>query len=352
MKIPNSVLYVVADVLGSWYYSKSKLDTLFGGCGFPGDAPAGNCVQKCQQWMRQANEDTETDPLQLLGCALVEFTSLDLHDDPRWETGFHRIRDALFKNGLVVERILDERAIASAPSDKAMESSDVERTGPANARQAQTGTANLKPLPATIIMKSTVLFLAANPDGVTRLALDQECRAIREKLRASEYPKALELRSEWAVRLDDLLQYLNEYRPHVVHFSGHGSTADELILHDEFDLPKPVNTPALRALFSSLKDNIRLVVLNACYSRPQAEAIVEIVDCAVGMKKAIGDRAAIVFAAWFQAGFGKSVQEAFDQGCTALMLEGLPEENTPDLLVKHGVDAGNVRLAGPDINPR
>lgn len=203
-------------------------------------------------------------------------------------------------------------------------------------------------------MKTTVLFLAANPDGVSRLALDKECRAIREKIRASEYPNALELKTEWAVRPDDLLQYLNECRPHVVHFSGHGSVSEELILHDDNDLAKPVSLAALRALFTALKDNIRLVVLNACYSRPQAEAIAEVIDCAVGMNKAIGDQAAIVFAASFYRalGFGLSVKDAFDQGCVALLLESIPEQQTPKLMLKKGVDASKVFLAGPAANPK
>lgn len=203
-------------------------------------------------------------------------------------------------------------------------------------------------------MKTTVLFLAASPDDETKLALDKECRAIHEKIRASDFPNELELKTEWAVRPDDLLQYLNEHCPHVVHFSGHGSTSEELILHDEYDQAKPVSLAALRALFTTLKDNIRLLVLNACYSCPQAEAIVEIIDCAVGMNKAIGDQAAIVFAASFYRalGFGKSVKEAFEQGCTALLLEGIPEENTPELLVKKGVDAGKVFFAGAAANPK
>ena len=110
----------------------------------------------------------------------------------------------------------------------------------------------------------------------------------------------------------------------------------------------------MRALFTALKDNIRLVMLNACYSRPQAEAVVEFIDCAVGMKKAIGDQAAIVFAASFYRalGFGRSVKEAFDQGRTALLLEGIPKANTPELLLKKGVDASSVFLAGPAVNPK
>jgi len=206
-----------------------------------------------------------------------------------------------------------------------------------------------KPTKMNISIKTTVLFLAANPDGGTRLALDQESRSIREKIRSSDFPNALEFKTEWAVRPDDLLQYLNEYRPHVVHFSGHGSTSEELILHNELDQAKPVSKAALRAVFIALKDNIRVVILNACYSRPQAETIAEVIDCVVGMNQAIGDQAAIKFAASFYraVGFGRSVQDAFDQGRAALMLEGLPEENTPELLVRAGVNPQTVFLINP-----
>lgn len=149
-----------------------------------------------------------------------------------------------------------------------------------------------------------------------------------------------------AVRPDDLLQALNEERPHIVHFSGHGTPSEELVLQDSSGNPKPVSKPALESLFKTLKDNIRLVVLNACYSKPQAEAIVETIDCAIGMKRAIGDKAAITFAASFYraVGFGRSVREAFDQGITALLLEGIPEEHTPVLLCRRDVRPESVYL--------
>ena len=95
------------------------------------------------------------------------------------------------------------------------------------------------------------------------------------------------------------------------------------------------------------------MVLNACFSKDQADAIVEVIDCAVGMSQAIGDEAAIVFAAAFyqKLGFGDSVQAAFDEGCVALMLQGIPEEKTPVLLVRGGVDPSRVFLVGPNANP-
>jgi CHAT domain len=209
-------------------------------------------------------------------------------------------------------------------------------------------------LPAHALLqtpKTTILFLAANPTGTDLLALDKECREIEHKIRASDHHDGIEFVTKWAVRTGDLLQYLNQHRAHVIHFSGHGSRSEELILLDAHNKAKPVSKAALKQLFATLKDNIRVVVLNACYSRPQAEAIVDVIDCAIGMNKGIGDEAAIVFAAaFYQAiGFGRPVKEAFESGKAALMLEGIPEENITELLVRKGADANAIFLIKPAL---
>jgi hypothetical protein len=195
-----------------------------------------------------------------------------------------------------------------------------------------------------------ILFLSSNPEFTTPLKLDEEARLITQKIRAAEYRDILKLETLWAVRPDDLLQALNEHKPQIVHFSGHGSDTGEIVLMDNNRQLKPVSTEALKMLFTTLKDNIRLVVLNACYSQIQAQVIAEVIDCVVGMSTAIGDDAAITFAASFYRaiGFGRSIKEAFDQGKTALLLESIPEANTPQLLTRMGVDQSSVVLIEPD----
>jgi class 3 adenylate cyclase len=192
-----------------------------------------------------------------------------------------------------------------------------------------------------------VLFLAANPVGTPALRLDEEIREIQAKLRAAEH-RDLELISRMAVGPDDLQQALLEHRPHVVHFSGHGSRAEKIALEAGDGTAKPVSKTALVRLFQVLKDNVRVILLNACYSRPQAEAITQVIDCAIGMNEAIGDRAAITFAASFYRalGFGRSVKEAFELGRAALLLEDSPEANTPELLIRSGVDPAAITLVG------
>ncbi|MCB1918206.1 MAG: CHAT domain-containing protein [Rhodocyclaceae bacterium] len=205
---------------------------------------------------------------------------------------------------------------------------------------------------ALMSSQSTILFLAASPEGEEKLALDVEAREIEEKIQQADHRDSLIFTTKWAIRPDDLLNQLNKLKPQAVHFSAHG-TANELILNDENGQPKPVSGKAIRALFDLHKRTVRLVVLNACYTKKQAKGIVEVIDCAIGMKKEIGDKAAIAFAAAFyrKLGFGASVKEAFDEGCVALMLADIPEEKTPELLVRNGVDAAQVFLVGPEANP-
>ena len=192
-----------------------------------------------------------------------------------------------------------------------------------------------------------ILFLAANPKDTDPLRLGEEVRAIKERLRLSDLRDQFVVEQEWAVRVTDLHGHLLRHRPHVVHFSGHGSRTGEIALEDQAGNTKPVSPSALKRLFATLKDNIRCVVLNACYSEAQADGIVESIDCVIGMSGAIPDESAIAFAGSFYQGlgYGRSIQEAFDLGCGQIDLEGRGDEDVPKLVASTGVDARNVYLA-------
>ncbi len=181
--------------------------------------------------------------------------------------------------------------------------------------------------------KVKVLFLAANPSDTTRLRLDEEIRVIDEKLRQTEFRDVFEIEQQWAVRVSDLQGFLLRHKPDIVHFSGHGSR-ESIILEDNSGISRPVSTHALSSLFSVIRDNVRCVVLNACYSEQQARAIANHIDCVIGMSKAVGDLSSISFsAAFYQAlGFGRDVKTAFDLGCIEIDLEGLNDEDIPNLV--------------------
>lgn len=179
-----------------------------------------------------------------------------------------------------------------------------------------------------------ILFLAANPKDSIRLRLDDETRAIDLALRQAEFRSRYEIKQHWAVRVYELQGYLLRHKPDIVHFCGHGSLSSQIVLEDNLGNSHPVSSTALSQLFSVLKDNIRCVVLNACYTEQQARAIAEHIDCVVGMSSSITDPASIGFAtAFYQAlGYGRSVKTAFDLGCNQIELENFNEQNTPKLL--------------------
>jgi hypothetical protein len=203
----------------------------------------------------------------------------------------------------------------------------------------------LEALPEKIV----VLFLAANPIDADALRLDEEARAIAETIRKSKHRDAVKLESCWAVRPTDVLQAINEHRPHIVHFSGHGSDQEQLVFQDEQGFSKFVSKDAMTQVMAACSGEIQLVFFNACFSQAQAEAVVQHVNSAIGMRIGIGDEAARVFAAQFYSaiGFGKSVKEAFEQARALVMLEGIGEQDTPVLFARTGVDLAELRLVCP-----
>jgi hypothetical protein len=203
---------------------------------------------------------------------------------------------------------------------------------------------DLRPPPPPPSSPVKILFIASNPATSGQLDLAEEARAISMSIQQAKYRDSFDLRTVWAARPDDLLRELESHRPQIVHFSGHGNEEGAIILTGQNNTDAPVAAAKLARVFSVLKDDIRLVVLNACFSETQAHGISQAIDCVVGMRVEIGDEAARVFAAAFYRALanGRSVRQALDQGCLALDLESIDESSTPRVVERKGRDASSV----------
>jgi len=191
--------------------------------------------------------------------------------------------------------------------------------------------------------KVKILLLAANPLDTPPLEIDRETEAVVDALQRAEHGRQFKVEQYHSVYYTDLQSILMRERPHIVHFSGHGSESGEIIMQDESGMSHPISSSSLGRLFSLLKDNIRCVVLNACYTEKQAKEIVKHIDCVVGMSRAIQDETSIRFAkAFYEAlGFGKDVRTSFDLACLQIDFSGLGEEDSPKLLAS-AVDPRSV----------
>jgi hypothetical protein len=124
-------------------------------------------------------------------------------------------------------------------------------------------------------MTRTILFLASNPTDTGRLRLDKELREIEEGLKRSKERDQFTLVSKFAVRVDDLRRSLLDHSPRIVHFAGHGEGADGILVENDQGQAFQVATDALARLFELCAGHIECVVLNACYSDVQANAIAQ-----------------------------------------------------------------------------
>lgn len=201
----------------------------------------------------------------------------------------------------------------------------------------------------TVEKRIKILLFSANPAGTGALKLDEEVRDIKKKVQATTHRDLIQIEFAPAARPGDLLEEMNRHEPHVVQFSGHGSKDDGILVCDDRGDAMAVGGEALASLFESTEVNVQVVVLNACYSRTQAEAVAAIVPCVIGMRDTIGDKAARVFASAFYGalGFGRSVEAAFKQGLTALRLEGIPQSDLPDLITRSGFKASEIVPVNP-----
>ena len=185
-------------------------------------------------------------------------------------------------------------------------------------------------------MSKTILVLAANPKDTSRLRLDQEVREIDNGLRRAQGQDEFILRSVLAARPVDVRRAMLDLTPNIVHFCGHGGGKEGIAFEDESGNSKLIGAETLAGFFELFADKVECVVLNACYSKLQAEAIAQHINYVVGMRKGIGDAAAIGFAvAFYDAlGAGKSIEFAYKLACNAIRWVSIPERLTPVLIKK------------------
>ena len=176
-----------------------------------------------------------------------------------------------------------------------------------------------------------ILFLATNPRGTTNLALPQEFRDIQDAWAKSRNEGQFRIEPRFAARRDDLRTALLNFKPHIIHFAGHGDGEEGLVFENEAGRSEWFPTQALSNLFKEFSTQIECVILNACYSEIQAEAISQHIDYVIGMKQAIPDAAARAFSrGFYDALFANyPIETSFRIGLRSIESESL-DSSSPD----------------------
>jgi hypothetical protein len=174
--------------------------------------------------------------------------------------------------------------------------------------------------------KDIILFLsasarAADPsqEGYKRLDVEGEFNAIRAQLQQGKERDRFDLRQEMGVRIEDWVRAMTQ-RPRIVHFAGHGGHGGLEIIGDDGRHAELVGPQALKRIFKNTDRAIEVVLLNACYSAAQSEAISRHGIYCIGFNDTLNDRAAIAFARVLYVGIGEgqSFEDSFNGAMAAL----------------------------------
>ncbi len=165
-----------------------------------------------------------------------------------------------------------------------------------------------------------VLLLAANPSDRDPIRVATEQQVIQAAIREQGQKERFDLHLITEAYLDHMVETIASEKPHVVHFSGHGTEDDYLLfVRKDDETSQPVSLQTLRLAFQTLTEQIhvpiQLVVLNACFSIEIARALNTWVPFCIGMNGEIEAGCARVRRGLYQGiAQGMSIHEAFEFG--------------------------------------
>jgi len=195
-----------------------------------------------------------------------------------------------------------------------------------------------------------ILVVAADPQNLPRLDIEQECENLRN-IFDSSIPRIAHVRLG-KVTLESLRRQLKSDHFHVLHFIGHGEFDEKsgqgaLFLEDENRKAHPVEGARLAAL---LHRKFSLVVLNSCHGAKLAAVnpfggvahslLQQGIPAVVAMQTLVSDIAAVTFAREFYTDLAQhgSVDHAMTEARRAILVESDVEWGIPVLHMRSDDD--------------
>jgi hypothetical protein len=198
------------------------------------------------------------------------------------------------------------------------------------------------------IRKLKVLYLTASPASQPHIRTDAEIRRVQAEIRGSVHRDRVAILSSPAADAKSILDGINDHKPQIVHFSGHGG--DSSIWLDDGKVHKSVGRSMsfdlLTETLSATDFPPKVLVLNACNTLSGAKKLLKAADVVIAMSDSISDVGATIFAAQFYAAIasGQSISMALKQGTVAMKHALLNDAHLPRIINREGVDPTKMVL--------
>jgi CHAT domain len=190
--------------------------------------------------------------------------------------------------------------------------------------------------------KTRLAFLLASPSTTGAINVGLDFREAERAINASARRDLFALKPFLAADYGALITALNEFKPHVVHFSGHGG--EQALLLDTLEIQSvggmAIDFEAVAGLIGATSHKPKLIVIAACNTVDGADAILQVCPFVIAMNDAISDVAAAYFSRAFYGALasGQSIRHSFEQARIVLAIENLPDKDLPVLLAKSNSD--------------
>lgn len=196
-------------------------------------------------------------------------------------------------------------------------------------------------------MVKTILILTADPRHNSERRLDVEVREISSGIIRGNNRALFHIEQTLAITPNNLRRAMLDHNPQIVHFCGYGYSSKGIALEHSTGGIHLVSSDALSGLFGLFANQVECVVLSACYSELQAQAISKHIEYVIGMAQDISHKAATQFSIGFYDALvaGRSYKKAFQFGQNSIQLHNIPENSTPVLKRKRST------VQAIDVNP-
>lgn len=199
--------------------------------------------------------------------------------------------------------------------------------------------------------KLRVLYLTANPSIDSALRTEAEVNNVLAALRGAKFRDLIELSLRPAARPQDLMDGINDVRPHVIHFSGHGGGRGLLFDNASLDAPEgqDISFDVLAKIVGATDTPPTLLVLNACDTLDGSDLLLEAVPIVIAMSDSVADTAAGVFATQFYSAIAsaQSIGASLRQAKAMMEAALLTDADLPSSVARPDVDIDAVILVRP-----
>lgn len=197
-----------------------------------------------------------------------------------------------------------------------------------------------------------VLYLTSSPDLTSPLRVDAEVNNVLREIRGAKFRDQIQVHAIPAAGTRDLINGINDHRPHVVHFSGHGNASLLAFDNGSFNHPDSeiVTFDVLAELLAATNEPPRLLVMNACNTLAGSDILLEAVPVLIGMSDSVGDAGAGVFSSQFYAAIAsaQSVGAALRQAKAVMKLALLRDDaELPEIRSRSDIDPDQLVLIKP-----